>query len=384
MGKRKCVSYQSIDAMQLALAKDVFAYAKDAKKASGRALGTFVEILTFYLIKAWHFERFTAIERRLPEFANPDITHNVEFSLHPLVSSHNITIAESNLPVTSKKILRKLSDGICDPSDIKDTNQLLSSKNVLRNACTIWESDRYFGVARLSSEQSGQLQITVTQLHSHPFAVFECKRVGVEEGAKKGPQTIEKAKQGAYVARVVSSLQKIRMSDGTLGGFMHLSDGTIQVKQYTELLAEVIASDDRDLLRRFTLTIGIVSNHGNWFTSDDHNKELRVLAQSYDWLLFLTDSGLAEFVTNVLLGQSAKSDVRDAFLASYGPDKSENKFTKVKMDRKADAVLRKYFADSLAEIETWFNVISPAEHTLGALKDELKTLCAKNWEDIHG
>jgi hypothetical protein len=38
---------------------------------------------------------------------------------------------------------------------------------------------------------------------------------------KKGPQTIEKAKQGAYVARTVSSLQKIRLRDGVLGGVVH-------------------------------------------------------------------------------------------------------------------------------------------------------------------
>lgn len=378
------MSYQSIDAMQLALAKDVFSYAKDAKKASGRALGTFVEILTFYLIKAWHFEQFTAIERRLPEYANPEITHNVEFSLHPPIASHKLVIAKSNLPATSKKIIRELPDGVCEPCEIKTANQLVSSKRVLRNACTIWESDRSFGVACLSSEQAGKLKITVTELHSHPFAVFECKRVGVEEGVKKGPQTIEKAKQGAYVARTVSSLQKIRMPDGTLGGLIYLPGGTIEVKQYTELLAKIIASDNRDLLRQFTLTIGIVSNHGNWFTSGDHNKELKVLAQSYDWLLFLTDTGLAEFVTNVLLSKSENADVRDAFLASYGPNKSENRFTKVKMDRQADAILQQYFSDNLAEIESWFNVISPAKHSLGELKDELKTLSAKNWKDIHG
>ena len=108
------------------------------------------------------------------------------------------------------------------------------------------------------------------------------------------------------------------------------------------------------------------------------------MSQSYDWLLFLTDPGLAEFVTDVLLTKSGNADVRDAFLASYGPNKSENKFTKVKMDQKADAVLQQYFSDNLAEIEKWFNVISPAEHSLGELKDGLRTLCAKNWKDLHG
>ena len=66
-------------------------------------------------------------------------------------------------------------------------------------------------------------------------------------------------------------------------------------------MAEVIASDNPELLSHFVLTIGVVSNHGNWFTSENHNKELKVLAQSYDWLLFLTDAGIAQFIDEVLL-----------------------------------------------------------------------------------
>ena len=53
------------------------------------------------------------------------------------------------------------------------------------------------------------------------YAIFECKRVGVEEGSKKGPQTIEKAKQGAYVARTASSLQKIRTDSGEKFGIIY-------------------------------------------------------------------------------------------------------------------------------------------------------------------
>ena len=41
------------------------------------------------------------------------------------------------------------------------------------------------------------------------------------------------------------------------------------------------------MLQKFILTVGVVSNHGNWFTAEDHNKELKVLAQSYDWLMFI-------------------------------------------------------------------------------------------------
>jgi hypothetical protein len=76
----------------------------------------------------------------------------------------------------------------------------------------------------------------------------------VEEGVKKGPQTIEKAKQGAYVARSVSGLQKIRLRDGSLGGVMHRSDGQFYHGPYHKLLREVIDSngllDARIALRR--------------------------------------------------------------------------------------------------------------------------------------
>src|SRR5271170_6725581 len=58
-------------------------------------------------------------------------------------------------------------------------------------------------------------------------------------------------------------------------------------------------SDDE--LRNFVVTVSVVSNHGNWFTAENHNKELKVLAHSYDWLLFLTDRGLSEFVSELLL-----------------------------------------------------------------------------------
>ena len=77
------MSFESVDALQQALTKDVFHYAKDAKKAAGRALGTLVEIVNFYSLKAWGYEAHIAIERRIPEYANPALTHNVEFTLHP-------------------------------------------------------------------------------------------------------------------------------------------------------------------------------------------------------------------------------------------------------------------------------------------------------------
>jgi hypothetical protein len=137
------------------------------------------------------------------------------------------------------------------------------------------------------------------------------------------------------------------------------------------------------LLRDFTLTIGVVSNHGNWFTSDDHNKELKVLAQSYDWLLFLTDAGLSAFVESLLVKPAKQyKPIKDAFVKSYTGKKGANRFTKVKIALTADLALQEYFSANLPEIETWFNVISPAGRSIAELKLELDSLSAKNWKEI--
>ncbi len=235
--------YESVDALQRALTEDVFHYAKDAKKAAGRALGTFVEIITFYLIKSWGHEKSTAIERRLPEYANPDITHNVEFSLHPSYELGTLKIAKSELPLTSKKLAKLIPAIHWNSGNLKST-QLLTSDEVLRNACTLYEDDSKFIVAYLGKATETMYRVSVNQLIPHPFAFIECKRVGVEEGMKKGPQTIEKAKQGAYVARTISSLQKIRMSDGSVYGVLHLNSGELRHAPYEQFLRSVVASFD--------------------------------------------------------------------------------------------------------------------------------------------
>ena len=83
-----------------------------------------------------------------------------------------------------------------------------------------------------------------------------------------------------------------------------------------------------------------MSNHGNWFTSENHNKELKVLAQSYDWLLFLTDAGLASSSTNCcFIPQRNWLAAKQTFLASYTGKKGVNQFTKVQMSLAADAAL---------------------------------------------
>lgn len=379
------MSYDSVDKLQNTLAATIFAHTDDAKKASGRALGTLVEIISFYLLKAWGLETSVSIETHLPEYGFPEITHNVEYSLHPILRESGVHVAPRPSPLTGSKILKALAlNGWKIEGGRRPSATLLSSDGLVRNACAIvqWTNSRL--VAFLRQVDEAYADIWVVEQHTKPYAMVECKRVGVEEGAGRGPQTIEKAKQGAYVANTVSSLHKVRDRAGNMQGLLYRTEAKVYAKPYAELLSEVVASADRELLRDFVLTVGIVSNHGNWFTSTNHNKELKVLAHAYDWLLFLTDDGLAEFITDLLLSPTKPlAPASKAFKASYLPTKSGNRFTKVKMDFGADRVLQAFFATNLARIESWFNVISPTTSTVQDLHSQLASLRDKDWRRVH-
>lgn len=381
------MAYQSVDQLQKVLAEKVFHYTQDSKKASGRALGTLVEIITFYLLKSWGFENSIAIEKPLAEYGNPDITHNVEYSLHPILRRQDLSLP-TQLPLTSTRLLQALTGSKFSVENFtKSGNTLLSTNMILRNSCMVANRKTPYPshlMANLISKNDDNLQVAILEQFASPYAMLECKRVGVEEGNRKGPQTIEKAKQGAYVAKTVSSLYKIRLASGELRGLIYKSGEEIYTKPYAELVSEIVNSDNQELLKDFILTIGVVSNHGNWFTSDNHNKELKVLAQSYDWLTFLTDEGLTEFITELLLKPKPLLEpARNAFLASYTAGKKKNSFTKVQMNYEADQVLQEYFKNNLNHIEKWFNIIAPKNGTMRDIYFQISQLRDKNWERIH-
>lgn len=102
------MTYKSVDQLQNLLVGNVFHYAKDGKKAAGRALGTFVEIITFYLLKSWGFEHSVAIEKSLAEYGNPEIKHNVEFSLHPILWEQKIRLSKPRFPISAGRILERI------------------------------------------------------------------------------------------------------------------------------------------------------------------------------------------------------------------------------------------------------------------------------------
>ena len=372
------MSYKSIDTLQKVLSEKVFAHTKDSKKAAGRALGTLIEIITYYLLKEWDLQESISIERKLSEYGNSSITHNVEFTLHPVFKSEATTIEHTG-KITAKEIARLYqirSDFQIKSNDVIDNNQ------TIKNSCIVAENDTTAIISNIASLAENSTSLISTWQHTNPYAMIECKRVGVEEGSKKGPQTIEKAKQGAYVAQTTSSLQKIRNDKGEKYGILYFNGKAI-IKPYSQFLDEIISKENSEILKDFTLSIGIVSNHGNWFTSDNQNKELKVLAQSYDWLLFLTDEGLAQFITDLLLSPNRKYEiVKEAFNSSYSENKKQNVFTKVKMNYEAHKALSFYFKENLSDIEKWFNIISPNGRTINDLKKDLFVLSEKDWRNI--
>ena len=115
----------------------------------------------------------------------------------------------------------------------------------------------------------------------------------------------------------------------------------------------------------------------------DMHKELKVLSQSYDWLIFLTDFGLAQFIDDLIFNPSPEYIcVQEAFKNSYTADKKRNVFTKVKMDLASDAALIKYFTENQNRIEAWFNIITPENKSIIDLKNEITELRSKNWREI--
>lgn len=386
------MALQSINDLQNWLAEGVFGRTKDKRKAAGRALGTIVELITFYMLRQWGYLPSLSIERRLPEFGNQEITHNVEFGLHPILDSATFLISKGKLKnncLVNKTSIRKIEGLLARFTGHTQWRgeTLLSTDGLQRNAAVLSEGSDQLLVANIVGETDSDYQILLTLLGASPFAMAECKRVGIEEGARKGPTTIEKAKQGAYVATHVSALQKVRSYDGKLYGVLAKPDGTFEICPWKEELKRLVHKAPPEELDGFVLTIGVASDHGNWFTNENANKELKVLMQSYDWLLFLTDKGIVQFMAETILSNDPRFvNVRKAFQDSYGTPETgvyksgKNRMTKVKIERSAHLALEGYFSERIEDIESSFNVLSPAGEPIQQLKDELDALRVRKWK----
>ena len=85
------------------------------------------------------------------------------------------------LPVTEKKIF-KISRFQNLPDEFrKKNNDLITSDEVVRNNALIYEGPKDLIIARYKDSESAVL----THLDPIPYAIIECKRVGVMEEQKK-------------------------------------------------------------------------------------------------------------------------------------------------------------------------------------------------------
>ncbi len=106
------------------------------------------------------------------------------------------------VPLSAVKVLRAVRRELPFLDEYEVRGQVLLSKDgVLRNACAIAHNQHEVYLCLVNEIGKRAIDVDIVGHVRPPYAMFECKRVGIEEGTKKGPQTIEKAKQGAYVAR---------------------------------------------------------------------------------------------------------------------------------------------------------------------------------------
>lgn len=174
------MSYQSIDILQRSLASTIFSSKKDAKKAAGRAIGTIVEIITYYLLREWGFTTNIQIETKLPEYGNSEITHNVEFTLHRILHKEERIAIK---PVTYARI-KTLFD--FKPQDAK-AGSFIDKNDILKNSAVIGRADGSIAICNLLDNK-----LVLSFIREQASAMFECKRVGVEEGQKKVHKLLKK------------------------------------------------------------------------------------------------------------------------------------------------------------------------------------------------
>ena len=382
------MAFESVDKLQKVLATDVFNHTKDPKKAAGRALGTLVEIITYYLLKTWGLNNQISIERGLEEYGNPNISHNVEYSLHPIIQSTTLTIERTDKAITSNKILKALVTAEYNLDGFTEKSNQLLNKGILRNACTIATSEDKYLLCSIKNITPEQIELHVYEQSRKPYAMFECKRVVVEEGMIKGLVL-----EMAYDALVVSNIQKIINEKGEQQGIAFKKDGTYTIKPIEDLKADVIELEDKELLKRYVMTIAVIS-YSRYpmknteideedFNHQDIQKEIKMLAKSYDWLLSVTDQGLLEFVEKfILVPQNGDYFLRNLLLSENEKAHIEKRPLQDWMSTEIDKRLTDFFSENPQKIESWFYVMAPAKK-LSELKRDLGKLQNKNWESIH-
>lgn len=169
-------------------------------------------------------------------------------------------------------------------------------------------------------------------------------------------------------------MQKVKDANGDIQGVYFNDTNSPIIEDYNSIINKLI--NNKIVLKNFILTIGVISNHGNWFTQDNKNKELEVLCNAYDWLIFLTDEGLTEFISDIFQIPECLSAFKYSYELNINTSrKNVNIFTKSNISYEVDKKLTEYFHDNINKINSWFNIINKDQNTkMMDLINQLKQL----------
>lgn len=116
----------------------------------------------------------------MPEYGNCEITHNVEFTLHRVLSKQECDIIT---PLTYKKASQLLNLELQE----QKIGTFIDRNGILKNSAVLGNTNNALVLCNLIGTK---LQLSFIQ--EQACAMFECKRVGVEEGQKKDHKQLKR------------------------------------------------------------------------------------------------------------------------------------------------------------------------------------------------
>jgi len=365
----------TVDDLQQQLMNEFFDRKRSPKKAAGRALGVIQEVITYYTLRSMGVYKSVFLEGRLPEYnpTKPALTHNAEFTIHNVVEEQEVELDKTTIGDKEYSYYLKEISGL-----EKDVNEQLVERlyegGIRLFAVPIGKKSeldfRHEGIMRVAewiSESRGQVRV----LQQRPVAYVECKRVGLEEGTTSGPQTIEKAKQAAYVAGHSSAIQGLRGPLTKHGTYYDTDQEQWIVKLYEDIWNDII---NRDLeVEHAIRSIIFVGNHVNWYPGGDMSKDLQVMVDNHDWAVWVEDNALVDFSTEFLFARNSK--VGEAFRMHHSDDRSSGVryFSKQSIWEPAHRELLDFFESKFDHVrDDWFRVLGrDGEDTIADLGAEL-------------
>ena len=373
---KMCANEAKVVKVQKQLEETIFYERRDSYKAAGRALGTIQEIIVYFLFEAFELGDRLNLEYPLPEYGRLDIVHNVEFSVHPLISKEAMELTSRvnkglRFPAKLKREYKEFLYSIKSSVKLLEKNKQFDRETIIINPCYItnisqWKGNNIF-IGKFLNEKEGLFLKCLSQ----PIAFIECKRVGLEQGTSTGPQTIEKAKQSSYVALRCSKLQKLFTPDGVIG-YLSLDKG-YEIDEYDKLWIRILKSKNRNLLKNIIRSIIFISNHINWYVDGKEKKDLHIINQSHDWSIWLKDDAISEFVNEFLLPPGV---IRNTFYNNYVERKKGGTFfTKKRLDKEVYQIFLEFFTEERDNIAAnWLEILNPVGKTFKDLIIEIKEI----------